>query len=138
MTDRKKVVEDLRLLKEKGVEIAIDDFGVGYSSLSYLQQLKIDIIKIDKSFVQQLGIDSAGTILCKTIVQMAKNLNIKVVAEGIEDEAQLQMLTEFGCHFGQGYFIAKPAQAKKFETFFHAFKPAHIASKTALKGEVLL
>lgn len=138
MTDRKKVVEDLRLLKEKGVEIAIDDFGVGYSSLSYLQQLKIDIIKIDKSFVQQLGIDSAGTTLCKTIAQMAKNLNIKVVAEGIEDEIQLEMLTEFGCHFGQGYFIAKPAQAKKFETFFHSFKPAHITPRNALREDALL
>ena len=103
-----------------------------------MQQLKIDIIKIDKSFVQQLGIDSAGTTLCKTIVQMAKNLNIKVVAEGIEDEIQLEMLTEFGCHFGQGYFIAKPAQAKKFETFFHSFRPAHITPKNALKENALL
>jgi len=129
MTNRKKVVEDLRLLKQKCIEIAIDDFGVGYSSLSYLQQLKIDIIKIDRSFVQQLGVDSAGATLCRTIVQMAKNLNIKVVAEGIENAVQLEMLTEFGCHFAQGYFIAKPTKAKKFEGFFHGFKPSDILNK---------
>lgn len=108
---RNKLLE----LNKSGIEIAIDDFGVGYSSLSYLQKLAVDIIKIDRTFVDQLNNDMASNTLCKTMVNMANNLNMKVVAEGVEEADQLELLTQYGCQYGQGYFFSKPLPIDKFE-----------------------
>lgn len=115
MDSDQTVLDKLVLLNRKGVEIAIDDFGVGYSSLSYLQKLDVDMLKIDRSFIQQLRQDNASGILCRTIINMAKNLNMMVVAEGIEYEEQQSLLYEFGCHFGQGYYFSKPLRKPDLE-----------------------
>jgi len=105
----------LTKLANQGVPIAIDDFGVGYSSLSYLQKMDVDILKIDKSFVDELETDRNSRELCQIMIMMAQHLNIQVIAEGIENERQMQILIELGCRFGQGYLFSKPLPLKLFE-----------------------
>jgi diguanylate cyclase (GGDEF)-like protein len=103
---------NLAALHKLGVSIAIDDFGTGYSSLSYLTTLPIDILKIDMSFVQGIGIDPQQEIVIQVIIDLAKRLSLKVVAEGIETQAQANFLTSHGCDYGQGYFYSKPCCAE--------------------------
>jgi EAL domain-containing protein (putative c-di-GMP-specific phosphodiesterase class I) len=91
-----------------GVGISIDDYGTGQSSLGYLQKLPATELKIDKSFVQTIVTDSRNAIMVRSTVELAHQLGMKVVAEGIEDEACLQFLSEMGCDTGQGYHIARP------------------------------
>ena len=103
-------IRRMRELKEVGVKIAIDDFGTGYSSLSYLEHLPVDCLKLDRSFVSQLA--NAGPKrrgLVSTIIQMGELLGMKVVAEGIEREDELDLLLELGCLYGQGYLLGRPA-----------------------------
>lgn len=95
-------------LAVQGVSIAIDDFGVGYSSLSYLQKMDVDIIKIDKLFIDELETDRNSRELCLIMIMMAQHLGIQIVAEGIETEQQRQILVGAGCHLGQGYLFSKP------------------------------
>jgi diguanylate cyclase (GGDEF)-like protein/PAS domain S-box-containing protein len=101
--------ERLYELKDLGVSLAIDDFGTGYSSLSYIQQFPVDVLKIDRSFVEGLG-RSTGTdaALARTIIALGASLQLRTVAEGIEIEAQRAILRELGCEFGQGYLYARP------------------------------
>ncbi len=101
-------VGKLKQIKKLGIKIAIDDFGTGYSSLSYLSQLPIDELKIDRSFIQQLGCDRNATMISGAIIEMAKSLHLQVVAEGIETENQLDLLRQSGCHLVQGFFYAPP------------------------------
>jgi len=98
-------------LKALGVRLAIDDFGTGYSSLSYLRQFPIDILKIDKAFVDELGSDTAGTALTRTIVGLGGTLGLSTIAEGIEHARQRTALHEFGCDLGQGNLFAEPLAA---------------------------
>lgn len=109
------VRSQLTKLTKQGVPLAIDDFGVGYSSLSYLQKLDVDILKIDKSFIDELETDPNSRELCQIMIMMAQHLNIQVVAEGIETERQKQILVESGCRFGQGYLFSRPLPLKLFE-----------------------
>ncbi|MBS0419401.1 MAG: EAL domain-containing protein [Proteobacteria bacterium] len=95
-------------LRELGVRIAIDDFGKGYSSLSYLKRWRVDFLKIDRSFVRDLVTDASDLAIVSAIIAMARHLNIKVVAEGIEGWQQLEKLRQIGCGLGQGYLFAKP------------------------------
>jgi EAL domain-containing protein (putative c-di-GMP-specific phosphodiesterase class I) len=95
-------------LKKMGVRIALDDFGTGFSSLSYLQQLPIDTLKIDRSFINLIPNSSKSVRLCTAIINMAHSLDLKVVAEGIEHEAQLNFLRETQCEEYQGFLYAKP------------------------------
>ncbi|MCB1583152.1 MAG: EAL domain-containing protein [Xanthomonadales bacterium] len=95
-------------LKEMGVLIAIDDFGTGYSSLEYLRQLPIDYLKIDKSFVADLGKDESALVIIETIISMAQHLNLQTVAEGVETEEQFGILKGIGCSLFQGYLFGKP------------------------------
>ena len=97
----------LNELKKHDINIAIDDFGVGYSSLNYLIQFPIDQIKIDKSVIAKIGNDTKSDLLVGVLLSLAKQLNIKVVAKGIENEAQLSFIKNHGCDFGQGYFFSK-------------------------------
>ena len=101
--ESKKVLNRLRSL---GIKVAMDDFGACYCSLSYLKHLPINTLKIDKSFIDDL--DEVGKVLVETIIQMGKKLNFDLTAEGIENEEQLQFVTEQGCHIGQGYLFDKP------------------------------
>ncbi len=104
--------ELLRALKELGVRLSIDDFGTGYSSLAYLKRLPIDTLKIDQGFVRDIPDDESDCEIAATIIAMARNLKLKVLAEGVETEAQLQFLKQHGCHFYQGYFFSRPLPAE--------------------------
>jgi diguanylate cyclase (GGDEF)-like protein len=101
-------IDMLTALHDLGVRIAIDDFGTSYSSLSYLTALPIDVLKIDMSFVQGIGINPQQEIVIKVIIDLAKRLSLKVLAEGIETQAQADFLVENGCDYAQGYFYSKP------------------------------
>ena len=106
---------DLMELKAIGVKLAIDDFGTGYSSLSYLRELPFDVVKMDKSFVDGIADSEQRLALADGIVQIARTLHLEVVAEGIESEVQRDLLTEMGCHYGQGYLLAMPMQPSEAE-----------------------
>ncbi len=108
------VVDTIRQLRQSGIELSIDDFGTGYSALAYLKKFDIDYVKIDKSFIQNLATDSYDAVLCESIIHMARKLDIRVIAEGIETESQNNYLREFGCDYGQGYLYAKPLPLKDF------------------------
>ena len=102
------IAANLTELQRLGVRLAIDDFGTGYSSLSYLRELPIDILKIDRSFVEGITASQRRLALAKGIVAIASTLDIAVVAEGIETREQCDVLTEMGCEYGQGYLLARP------------------------------
>jgi EAL domain-containing protein (putative c-di-GMP-specific phosphodiesterase class I) len=104
----------LQTLRDKGVSLQIDDFGTGYSSLSYLHQLPLDSLKIDRSFITQLGSGKEGQIV-ETIISLARSLGLSVVAEGIETKAQLAALQKLGCDYGQGFLFAKPMPVEGLE-----------------------
>jgi diguanylate cyclase (GGDEF)-like protein/PAS domain S-box-containing protein len=104
-------------LRDAGVEVAIDDFGTGYSSLAYLKNLHIDYLKIDQSFTRNLAPGSSDMALTEAMIVMAHKLGLKVVAEGVETDAQCDLLRAAGCDFGQGYLFAKAMPAEDFEVF---------------------
>jgi len=109
------IVDRLAELHRTGVRMAIDDFGTGYASLAHLRQLPLDIIKIDPSFVAGLGHDDALTLLTRTVVQVGRELGLRVIAEGIEQPRQLSALREMGCDYGQGFLIARPMAVPAIE-----------------------
>jgi len=109
------IVERLAELHRLGVRMAIDDFGTGYASLAYLRRLPLDIIKIDPSFVAGLGQDDTLSLLTRTVVQVGRDLGLRVIAEGIEQPRQLTALREMGCAFGQGFLVARPMSAPGVE-----------------------
>ena len=118
MGDRDRVGDLLFKIKTIGALLSIDDFGTGYSSLSYLKTFPIDELKIDRSFIVDTPTDGDSAAIVRTIVAMARSLDLQVVAEGVEDEAQVQFLRELGCDQIQGYYFAKPMPAQEFEAFF--------------------
>lgn len=118
MLDFDQGIDVLDRIKKLGVQISIDDFGTGYSSLHYLKKLPIDRLKIDQSFVRELMEDRSNKAIVSTITSMAKHLQLKVTAEGVENEEQLLFLQEQHCHEGQGYFFSKPLKSEDFETRF--------------------
>ena len=109
------IIERLAELHRLGVRMAIDDFGTGYASLTHLRQLPLDIIKIDPSFVAGLGHDDTLTLLTRTVVQVGRDLGLRVIAEGIEQPRQLAALREMGCGYGQGFLVARPMSAAGVE-----------------------
>ena len=106
---------DLMELKDIGVKLAIDDFGTGYSSLSYLRDLPIDVLKMDKSFVDGIGVSERRLALAEAIVKLARKLRLEIIAEGIESETQRDLLIPMGCELGQGYLLAMPMPASRAE-----------------------
>ena len=112
----------LTQLSNIGIEIAIDDFGTGYSSLAYLKHLPIDKLKIDKSFVDNLPHDHDDVAIAKTVITLANNLNLKVIAEGVETEEQQQFLMKNGCNNFQGYLYSKPLPVKEIEEFMERYE----------------
>ncbi len=116
MQDPEFTTTMLRELRQMGVEIALDDFGTGHSSLSYLKRFPINVVKIDKSFVHDLTVDPDDAAIASTMIVMAHNLKLKVIAEGVETEDQLAFLKERQCDEMQGYLFSKPAPAEAFET----------------------
>jgi diguanylate cyclase (GGDEF)-like protein len=120
MNDVQETVKTLVKLRDAGVSIAMDDFGTGYSSLSYLKRLPIDTLKIDRSFVMDIESDTDDAAICAAIIAMAHNLDLCVVAEGVETATQLEFLTSQGCDQIQGYLISKPLPPKELEMRFLA------------------
>lgn len=112
MAQSKSAVESLLKLRSLGIHVSLDDFGTGYSSLNYLQNLPIDTLKIDRSFIRQLTADGEQGKIVETILTLGDNLGIEVIAEGIETAEQLKKLRMIHCRRGQGYFFAKPMEGK--------------------------
>ena len=108
-------IKTLQSLKNMGLRISLDDFGTGYSSLSYLMKLPIDKLKIDQSFIRNLEQGVDGSAIVSAIIAMAHSLGLKVIAEGVEEAAQLQILREMQCDIVQGYYIGRPMPAYEFE-----------------------
>jgi EAL domain-containing protein (putative c-di-GMP-specific phosphodiesterase class I) len=106
----------LHELKALGVRIAIDDFGTGYSSLSHLQQFPVDILKIDRSFLQKMHQGSHDAALVRTIITLAKLLSLRTIAEGVEDCEQQQQLRELGCDSAQGFLFGRPMTVDELES----------------------
>ena len=105
----------LTQLKALGIKLSMDDFGTGYSSLSYLNRLPIDTLKIDRSFVRKLELEPENIQLIQTIVNLAQNLQVNVIAEGVETNEQLIQLQELNCEYGQGYLFSKPVSTQGAE-----------------------
>jgi len=109
-------VEKMQGLKQIGIEFSIDDFGTGYSSLAYLKKMPLDTLKIDQSFVRDIETDVNDAAIVDTIISMAKHLDLKVIAEGVETEFELNFLKEKGCQIYQGYLFSKPMMGDQFTT----------------------
>ena len=123
----------LEQLKSIGVGLCIDDFGIGYSSLSRLQQLPIDLLKVDRSFVQHIGPRGENTEIVRTIIDLAKNLKMDIVAEGVETEEQLAGLRSLGCHKIQGFYFARPMTPEATFQFIKNRNQANANSITEIR-----
>ncbi len=117
MEEVEQAIGVMKRLREAGISIAIDDFGTGYSSLSYLKRFPISTLKVDRSFVHELREGSEDEAIIKATIDLARSLNLEVVAEGIESEGQLQLLQRLSCYSGQGYHIGRPMDGETFEQF---------------------
>jgi diguanylate cyclase (GGDEF)-like protein len=115
MENAEETIKLLKSLRETGVQLSIDDFGTGYSSLSYLHRFPINTLKVDRSFVSRMGADEESSEIVKTIVTLAHNLNLDVIAEGVETIEQLEKLRSFGCRYAQGYLFAKPMPQEEMD-----------------------
>jgi diguanylate cyclase (GGDEF)-like protein len=123
MQDAPSTLARLHALKNLGVQLAIDDFGTGYSSLSYLKRFPLDALKIDQSFVRGLGSNTEDSAIVRAIITVARNLDLKVTAEGIETETELAVLRDLGCDRGQGYYFARPMPVDPLGKFFMTLPP---------------
>ncbi|MDM8011192.1 MAG: EAL domain-containing protein [Parasphingorhabdus sp.] len=115
LTDPEQSIIALELIQDSGIRVSIDDYGTGQSTLSYLQRLPVSEIKLDQSFVRTMTSDNANRVMVKSTIRMAHDLGLKIVAEGIEDQACFELLTQYGCDIGQGWYISKPVATAIFE-----------------------
>ncbi len=120
---QERAIEMLHHLRGLGIDVDIDDFGTGYSNLSYLVRLPISTLKIDRSFVSPINEDGANIEIVRTIISLARNLGLKVIAEGIETEEQVEVLRMLGCERGQGYYFAKPMSREDLMIFLDMDSP---------------
>jgi EAL domain-containing protein (putative c-di-GMP-specific phosphodiesterase class I) len=120
LENTEKVLADVRQLKQMGVKLSIDDFGTGYSSLSYLKRFDVDKLKIDQSFVRDLTQNPEDGAIVRAIIQMAHSMNLKTVAEGVEDAGLLNRLRALQCDEAQGHHIAAPMSAQSFTRYLTA------------------
>jgi EAL domain-containing protein (putative c-di-GMP-specific phosphodiesterase class I) len=117
MDDPVRALETLKKLHATGVDLSIDDFGTGYSSLAYLKRLPVDELKIDKSFVMKMESDIGDAKIVRSTIDLAHNLGLRVVAEGIETEIVWHLLAKMGCDQGQGYFMSRPIPVDQLENW---------------------
>ncbi len=115
MDDFNVTIQTLNKIKDLGIGLAIDDFGIGYSSLSQLKRLPINKLKIDRSFIRDLPDDDEDVVISKTIISLSKNMGLSVIAEGVETQQQKDFLLQNGCHYMQGYYYSKPILASEIE-----------------------
>jgi EAL domain-containing protein (putative c-di-GMP-specific phosphodiesterase class I) len=121
------VLDELQTLRQTGIRIALDDFGTGFANFSYITHLPADIIKIDRSFIRKIGADPRSALLVRTLIELAHNLDYRVVAEGIETERAYTMLTEWKCDEGQGYLMSRPLSVAQFAEAIDFTRPLQIA-----------
>jgi EAL domain-containing protein (putative c-di-GMP-specific phosphodiesterase class I) len=114
MENPDEAIKKINQLYEKGITFSIDDFGTGYSSLSYLKKFKVNHLKVDRSFIKDIITDQSNTQITKAIIDMAHNLKMKVIAEGVETTEQKDLLTSIKCDVMQGYLFSKPVPAIDF------------------------
>jgi diguanylate cyclase (GGDEF)-like protein len=133
MADHRRAQMILSRLSKMGVRLSIDDFGTGYSSLAYLQELPVDAIKIDKSFVMSMQTDAGNATIVQSTVDLGHNLGLEVVAEGVEDIDVYNKLAELGCDYAQGYFLSKPLEPAKTTVWLEVF--GGLASTTQVERE---
>jgi diguanylate cyclase len=124
VSDPKHALEMITAYRENELSLSIDDFGSGYSSLAYLQKLPVQELKIDKSFVMDLDRNSSNQMIVKTIIDMAHHFNLRVVAEGIENQAIYDLLVQYGCDCAQGYHISRPIPFSKVLAYLESYKPS--------------
>jgi EAL domain-containing protein (putative c-di-GMP-specific phosphodiesterase class I) len=124
MDDNENVLDILRRIKQLGARLAIDDFGTGYSSLSYLHRFPVDMLKIDRSFVERLSHASDNAELARTIVRLGQSLQLVTVAEGVEDSAQFLALRRMGCDVGQGFYFGRPMESEEVGRLLSEDAPA--------------
>ena len=110
-----EMIEKISALREYGIRISLDDFGMGYSSLSYLKNLPIDTLKIDKSFIDTAITDNSTGIITESVVNMVKKLGLETIAEGVENEDQMEFLKRISCDNIQGFLLGKPMPSEQFE-----------------------
>src|SRR5262249_34344225 len=120
LRDDEQVWSDLIALRECGIRVAIDDFGTGYSSLSYLRQVPIDVVKLDKSFIDPMVASTQQRDLVEGIVRLARTLGLDVIAEGIQRPRERELLVEIGCSYGQGYLFSKPMSEEDALHWLHS------------------
>jgi diguanylate cyclase (GGDEF)-like protein/PAS domain S-box-containing protein len=135
MQDMELAIERLNQLKELGVLLAIDDFGTGYSSLNYVRRFPVDILKIDKSFIDEVADAGESSALTAAVIELAGILNLKPVAEGIERADQLERLMELKCDMGQGYFFARPLDPRALRTMLEERNAMHAEAEALVQGQ---
>jgi EAL domain-containing protein (putative c-di-GMP-specific phosphodiesterase class I) len=131
MDDPERALSTLEHLHAMGLKLSIDDFGTGYSSLAYLKRLPVDELKIDKSFVMAMERDLDDARIVRSTIELAHNLGLSVVAEGLETLKAWALLAELGCDEGQGYFVSKPMPQEQFIAWAQAWQPPDISAVTA-------
>jgi diguanylate cyclase (GGDEF)-like protein len=139
MEDIEQTLRMLSSLKSLGVQLSIDDFGTGYSSLAHLHSLPFDTLKIDRSFVSTVGPHGENSEILQTIISLAKNLQMRVIAEGIETEDQLALLQHLGCDYGQGFLLSKPLPKDQIEELLYKksnWFPAGFADHESIDSDV--
>ena len=122
MEDVDKAIDTLVDLKVRGIKVAIDDFGIGYSSLSQLKKLPFDRLKVDRSFISDLENDRESQVIVEMIIDLAAKMNLEIIAEGVETEEQKKFLVSRGCYSMQGYYFGKPMPAEEFSKFLSEFR----------------
>lgn len=127
MTDAGRAVSTLKSLRDIGVTLSIDDFGTGHSSLAQLKQLPVQVLKIDKSFVMSMANNHDDEVIVRSTIELAHNMGLKVVAEGVDNERSRDLLIEFGCEYLQGYFYAKPLTSTDYEQWLQQHLNEHAA-----------
>ena len=129
MHDADEILSKLNRIAEMGVRLAVDDFGTGYSSLSYLKRFPVHKLKIDQSFVRDLGVDRDDAAIVAAIIALAKVLGMSVIAEGVETDAQLGTLVNYGCFAFQGYLFSRPLPPEQVDLIFNPPALAGIMEK---------
>jgi EAL domain-containing protein (putative c-di-GMP-specific phosphodiesterase class I) len=137
MADVPRALPVLRELADAGISLAVDDFGTGYSSLAYLRQLPVSEVKIDKSFVRDMGTDESDAAIVSTIIGLARQLGLAVVAEGVEDEGSRDRLVDMGCDVAQGYLFSRPLPPDRLAAWFAARDGSGRSRVRLLRGTAL-
>jgi len=135
MADHRRATTILSRLSKMGVRLSIDDFGTGYSSLQYLQELPVDAIKIDKSFVMEMQSDAGSATIVQSTIDLGHNLELEVVAEGVENLEIYNKLSALGCDYAQGYFLSRPLSPDKASVWLEVFSEIKQTTKKAERVE---